>query len=332
MSMTLSSFQEARNQYNLKKYHHAFNLITDLRDTDLLIDTFQHEPYFDLKSQDSNIITGTFECKYHPYLSLEYSLIEKVIPSFKLYEGTNNIHACLISESTEGIGHEQVVALFPENFRAKKISEKSPVYYFVDKFLKRHIKYTRPFIKNNKKAQFLPDISQSSHHDFLSIITNWVNLHESTHRRGALPLPKYLYEKSSKYTSALEELRADLGAIVECTKINSTDSERVLTYIVGERLLGYPLFRDKQNFDSISSVILWKYLYKNNFFDQPTLEKLKILIKNFMSDLENQEQFAKSQVLASDRRSILSEYALALLDKDYEASFNEYQNYWKENE
>jgi hypothetical protein len=95
----------------------------------------------------SEHLLGIFECPYHPYLSMEYSRIEDIYSTIEPKSTIDNIRCVIQHESTSGIANEQVVALFPENFKSVIVSDEHPVFYFVNKFSQRHIRYTRPLLE-----------------------------------------------------------------------------------------------------------------------------------------------------------------------------------------
>lgn len=283
-----------------------------------------------VKSRDENLI-GVFDCPYHPYLMLEYSKIKDVSPTIEIVTTFDNIRCVRQIESTLGLANDQVVAVFPENFRSITASEEHPVFYFVDKFARRHIKYTRPLLKKFQFEALFRPLNSLSDLKISELIANWVNIHEASHRTGLMPIPKFLFEKSNRFTAGLEELRADLNTISKCLK-KSTDksSDEYLTglYVIAERLLAYPLFREKNNFDAISSVIMWKFMNEQNAFTENSnilklLESIESLIK-FITQLELESINQKTAALRKEKlKSLILEYI-----GDYEDQFNKYIIFW----
>lgn len=283
-----------------------------------------------IESRDENLV-GIFDCPYHPYLKLEYSKIMDVLPTIEIEEKFNNIRCVRQIESTFGLSNEQVVAIFPENFRSIIVSDEHPVFYFVDKFARRHMKYTRPILQTFEFEMLFRPLNSLTDEKIGELIANWVNIHESSHRKGVMPIPQYLYEKSNQYTAALEELRADLNTISKClSKSPDEKSDEYLTgiYVLGERLLAYPLFRDKTNFDAISSVIMWKFMNEHKVFSNETsILKFKESIESlitFISKLESESLNHKTADLRKIKlRSLILEYI-----GNYEEEFQKYTNFW----
>ncbi len=300
-----------------------FNLINSIPDHRELFSHFL----------SSNELFGLFNCSYHPYLKIEYTSFVPVSINIVIPKTFKNIRCVSQKVSSEGIGNEQVVAIFPENFVGIKVKSEDPVFYFVNKFVDRYLKYTEPYIIKNGLEKFVGNLDLSSSDQLNSIVANWVNLHEISHRTGYMPLPDFLFEKSGRFTAGLEELRADILAIKFCIKnskgFNSLEEQTAL-YILRERLLSYPLFRGRENFDSISSILFFKFLNEMNFFEQTSLDlsfllkilgKLECLICSFEEDALNR---GESPV---NRRDILTNNILNYLD-GYEKQFEDYKYFW----
>lgn len=280
------------------------------------------EENHNIKSQH---LVGIFDCPYHPYLSLEYSHIEDVLPSMKIYGAFENIRCVRSLNSTPGLSHEQVVAIFPENFRSIQAQAVHPVYYFVDKFAYRHKKFTRPLLENFLYKDFFSPLVQLQDHELERLISNWVNLHEVSHRTGAMPLPEFLLEKSNRYTAAFEELRADLKTIVYAISVQEF---MTALYVLGERLLAYPLFRDPFNFDAISSVIMWKFLKEDGVFTRElNLEAMSTVLKKLLFFMETMERESLAYETYEERKACLRNLILNYLG-DYTVLLNEYRTFW----
>lgn len=276
-------------------------------------------------------LLGIFDCPYHPYLMLEYTKISDVFPTIEIEAKFNNIRCVKQIESSSGLANDQVVAIFPENFRSVTASEEKPVFYFVDKFARRHLKYTRPVLQRFKFAKLFHHLNSLTDQKIGELIANWVNIHESSHRTGIMPIPKFLHEKSNRYTAALEELRADLNTINKCLmKSSDEESDEYLTgiYVLAERLLAYPLFRHKTNFDAVSSVIMWKFLNEHKVFsNEPSILKFKESIQSligFISKLEIESLDQKT----SELRKIKLRYLIVNYIGNYEKEFQNYTNFW----
>ena len=273
----------------------------------------------------SRHLVGIFDCPYHPYLSLEYSEIEDVRPSMKIEGAFENIRCVRSLSSTPGLSHEQVVAIFPENFRSIQAQAFHPVYYFVDKFAYRHKKFTRPLLETFVYKDFFSPLVKLQDSQLEKLVSNWVNLHEVSHRTGAMPLPEFLLEKSNRYTAAFEELRADLKTIVYSI---SVQEPMTAMYVLGERLLAYPLLRDSLNFDAISSVIMWKFLKEEGVFARElTLEAMSISLNKLLSFMENMEKESLAYETYEERKASLRKFIVNYLG-NYTVLLNEYRNFW----
>jgi hypothetical protein len=284
--------------------------------------------YLDSYANSSkNSIIGLFSCSYHPYLSLEYSSISEVDPTIQIPLRFENIRCVRQDKSTVGIMNEQVVAIFPENFKNVKAQEKHPVFFFVNKFTSRHLKHTRPFLqKSQHKNLFLPILSLPVER-LEGLISNWVNLHEASHRQGPMPLPEFLFEKSHPYTAGLEELRADVWTINTLLEnSNSIESEEYLTavYVFAERLYSYPLFRHKLNFDTISSILFWKILNDHGFFKNLCIKETIRFTKDFIEKIELISSHESSKINRKQKLKYLIEDYIG----NYDEQFNNYRIFW----
>ncbi len=279
-------------------------------------------------SEKENVIYGNFSCAYHPYLSVEYSEIISVQPSLHLDSTFKHIRCVVQKEGTEGISNPQVVAIFPENFRGREAQEKDPVYYFVNKFSQRHFQHTRPFLNNSRFKKFFQEVLMTDSAKTYELIANWVHIHEQSHRKGPMPIPTYLKEKSGKYSAAMEELRADLGVIQYCLQNGSKEAELTALYVFAERLMAYPLFRERTNFDAISSVFFWKYLQEKNFFLGLSLELLKKEVNELISMIHSAEMESLKFQSVIERRTYLNDFVRNYLG-DIDSQFENYRRFWE---
>ena len=208
----------------------------------------------DLKSTQPPLnIAGQFQCSYHPYLGLEWCTLDYISSTLPAHLINKNVLTPRIVKHSRGIGHPQVVALFPENWKRREPHNQDSIIYFVNKFVARHLKHTRPVLQEEDKSSVFSSLIELNETQLQVIVANWVHLHENAHRSGPLPLPEYLKIKSSPFTAGLEELRADIHAMITCAQNNFPLSQETFLYILAERLMAYPLFREQNNFDALSS-------------------------------------------------------------------------------
>jgi hypothetical protein len=288
----------------------------------------------EVANSSKNVIFGLFECSYNPGLKVEYGHYKVVNPLIKVKRTFSNIRCYIGIDETSGLKDEGCVAIFPENFKGVKVTKDQPVFFFVDKFAIRHIKYTRPKILMIPNDLFDP-LKQLQEKDLHQLIANWVHLHEAFHRTGSMPLPTNLFEKSGSYSAALEELRVDLETILFCFKKNkklkNIDSTEYLTglYVLSERLIAYPLFRTKKNFDTKSSVLFFKILknkgimsIKNLTFDNLISSIVSGI--NFISSLENECR----EIRSSDERKRILNLKVEEFLGSYMSEYEAYMNFW----
>ena len=334
----IDKFNTAREAFIGGDYLNLFSSLDSIQGIDLslirreILSSDGNDEYLrNLIESHEEKIVGVFDCPYHPYLALEYSKIQDVFPTIEIDKKFENIRCVKQIESTIGLGNEQVVAIFPENFRSVVAAEEHPVFYFVDKFARRHQKYTRPLLQGFQFEDLFRPLNSLSEEKICEMIANWVNIHEASHRTGEMPIPKFLLEKSNRFSAALEELRADLNTISKCLNPNPVRGcDEYLTglYVISERLLAYPLFRDKKNFDAISSVIMWKFLNdKDVFKGELVLAKLVESINSLIEFISEIEREAMNEKTVGLRKKKLRDLILDYLG-NYDDEFNKYMNFW----
>ena len=136
-----------------------------------------------------------------------------------------------------------------------------------------------------------------------------------------------MYEKSNSFTAAIEELRVDVKSIntlINRKKSNSCDAYLTALYVLGERLLSYPLFRVHSNFDCISSVFFWKFLNERGFLNSESLEDGLKEIEIF---IENLEISALSESCLISRKQKLRSLVIDFFG-DYDQQYINYKNFW----
>lgn len=260
--------------------------------------------------RENNVLLGFFDCSYHPDMNLEALKYEKLIPNILLPEfNVSLVNAIKVVDGTKGLVDQEVVAVFPENFYNHKVLETDSIFYFADKFAKRHIKHTRKGIKLFEVESFFNPIMNLSQEELEQLATNWFHIHEHFHREGYLPLPTFLKEKNHRVTAGIEELRVDLETInylIRKSQNKNDDYYKTMLFVLSERLIGYPFFRDmEKNFDAFSSFVFMQSFIKNNTLEL-SLGKLlfqieKILIFINSTEKETLERFRT----ASERKSFL---------------------------
>jgi hypothetical protein len=280
-----------------------------------------------LSDKSSTVVFGSFECSYHPYLNLECAEISEIEPSLN-FTKFEHIRCVTQAKTTKGLENEQVVAIFPENFANRVVNFNDPVYYFVNKFSNRHHKFTQPFISKSPIASFLKPVIGIEDHKTYQLIANWVHLHEQAHRTGPMPIPQFLKEKSGKLSAALEELRADLGVMKYCLIEASEESLLTALYVFAERLLAYPLFRERTNFDAISSVIFWKHLREVEFFADQNLMKLLSAVEGLNTVINATEIDSLKISSVKQRREYLNNFVQDYIG-DINDQFNNYTSFWE---
>jgi len=234
-------------------------------------------------SNNPEFILGFFDIPYNREAYLEAASVRVVSIPEEILEAypTGKTLPVTIDQCTDGFLPPTSVAVFGENYVAAPVQDQHRAYYFVDKFVDRFNRFCRPVIEGMWSPTSFRDLLDADEETLFCASATWVHLHEHFHRKGFLPIPKFIYEKSTRNAGGAEELRVDLLAINELLK-SKTQSRMVRVahqFILAERLIRYPLQAEpSDNYDARSSVALFAYLYRKGviaerggryFFDGP---------------------------------------------------------------
>ncbi len=253
------------------------------------------------RNAKQGVVFGEFSSPYLKELNSDHFSYKVVEPSRevvnKIKEQSINVFSVKTIERSSGFESPSVVALFPEMFVGNNVVKSTdPVFYFIDKFYLRHKEHTQKIIKLSASRNYFKELKSLKLEDF----SNWVHLHEYFHRQGSMPIPEFLYEKSSSIGAAFEELRVDLKVMEYC--LSQKKLYKTFLLVLSERMFLYPVIRKKGSFDSIASLFIYSKLI-NVSNDSDMLNKLRQLIV-FFEGIENKISKLSSRV---DRREKLIE-------------------------
>ncbi len=290
MNHTLASFENIF--FDVRK-----SLIEEINPTQKLkfLNAFYESNYSDIFKQinddKSGIVLGFFDVPYSKTLGADVFKYESIEPTITSIPKQKNIKTVLLGSHSRGFDDKSIVALFPESFKGNKVSGDDSVFYFLNRFIERHNKFTKKVLPHCYHSEIFRDLVEYEGCKS-GIVANWVTLHEHFHRKGCYPIPEYLYEKSTSFSAALEELRVDVLSMLYCLENNHCEENHItFLYILAERMYCYPLTRESDSFDSISSIILFSFLKRNNVIEsiKASLEDLSETIqeiekKSFLSE------------------------------------------------
>ncbi|MBS0266185.1 MAG: hypothetical protein JSS02_29920, partial [Planctomycetes bacterium] len=183
-------------------------------------------------------------------LGFEFASFEKLRTQSNLrVQVPSNATPIWLQRTSSGLVPLRVVALFPENWQ-KNLGRlpgcDEPVLYFIDRFVKRYFQYSVPTILIGTAAGSFVRLKelagQHNVHDVIrQLSVDWMWLHESCHHLGCLPLPEFLRYKNTRSAGAVEEMRADVLALLELSKIHIDTGdfptrELLTEFILAERL------------------------------------------------------------------------------------------------
>jgi hypothetical protein len=173
---------------------------------------------------------------------------------------------------SQGLTPEVMVALFPENWRFKnkiKLENDDRVFYFNNKFVDRFFKYSIPILSQCTEKNSFSSLRNIDRKKVRELVTLWTWMHEHHHHEGALPLPESLPYKNDRSSAAFEELRVDMGAISNLSKIkwmNNEEKKSAMEFILCERLLRYPIQNPpSESYDAIGSQMIFQFLKKHSY-------------------------------------------------------------------
>ena len=220
-------------------------------------------------SVDPTFILGFFDVPYNPESYLEAASLSFVpIPRSVLSRyPTSHAAPVLVQSSTDGFKEPLAVAVFGENYVGAELKEHHRAYYFVDKFARRFIDHTRAAVSNSWSPTAFSPLMDADYDTLIQASAIWVHLHEFHHRKGFLPLPKYLNDKSSRNAAGAEELRVDIWSILSLMSLVPAEpiTHIAIQYILAERLIRYPLQAEPQeNYDARSSIALFNFLFRHD--------------------------------------------------------------------
>ena len=223
-----------------------------------------------INSLESNRIYGMFSAPYFPSLGLDGLHYEPLpLPDYPGLDFSSPVVPVSIVSATPGFYEKPVVALFPENHIDQIQTPDDKIFYFINKFVERHIERTRPILRRFTEKGAFAYIEDMGAEDVADACVHWVWLHERFHREGPAPVPEFLDIKSYRPLAGLEECRVDMEAICRIHDTPDIPHDRVNTicmFIMAERLLRYSIEGiPAPNYDAIGSQVLVNYLRRHGY-------------------------------------------------------------------
>ncbi|MCX7124091.1 MAG: DUF6421 family protein [Gammaproteobacteria bacterium] len=216
-----------------------------------------------INSETDHFVFSAFNAPYFKNLSLDAFYYKPLpVPDGLKQKLKSPVFPVNTLEATEGFHSKPVVALFPENHIDQIQLPEDVIFYFIDKFVSRFFRVTKPLLAIVNQDQ-LTAVRNASTEDIEQASIYWVCLHEYFHRQGHMPIPKFLPTKTLRPLAGLEELRVDLRSIFYCLDDgNFINNPRfVAEFILTERLLRYAVEGiPTPNYDAIASQVLFNYL------------------------------------------------------------------------
>ncbi len=185
----------------------------------------------------------------------------------RTYDNAKFVPAELV-DFTDGYDSECAV-LFPETFA----SHERPPAHFGAIFCDREAERLRRVAGSAAEILHLnlpPDAAAllSSPEISRDAFISWDLIHDRTHMRGDLPFDPFMIRQRSPYWMyALEELRCDLTAFGEATKLVGSGfpfARNIQYAILFDRLFRFPLTGNRvRNYDGLGGQLLFAYLHRD---------------------------------------------------------------------
>jgi hypothetical protein len=316
----------------------AKQLVTDLQNCiDKNIATRLVHTKIHINTRADNLVFSLFSAPYSPELSIDGFFYQEVDVPLALKEKLRS-PTCPVKmiRASEGFSSDTVVALFPENHIDGIQLPEDRIFYFIDKFVTRFFKVTKPLLDLIVSGQF-SKLRQANVSEIEYASSCWVHWHEYFHRQGAMPISGYLDVKGSKATAGLEELRVDILSILACVENPNffPDAYFVAEFVFMERLMRYGVESpDNLTYDAISSQFLFKYLVSHegitidSHFQISVNPKIFLLLKKLSSEIAALE----SEIETSDRGDVklrLKHFVSEYVDCDNTRKKFVYSEYFK---
>ncbi|MER6949356.1 DUF6421 family protein [Nonomuraea sp. NPDC000554] len=218
-----------------------------------------------INNRMDNSIFSLFDAPYFPTLSLDF-LTYRPLPSDDHLDARypSPTMPVTIERMSKGFEARPVVALFPENHIDGRQESGDLIFYFIDKFVERHLRLTRLLVADIMAKGSFPLVEAAAPGDIEQASAWWVRLHEYHHRQGDMPIPAFLPVKKFKPLAGLEELRVDVSAMLAClndSALPERGARLTYEYVLSERLLRYAVEGiPRPNYDAVASQLLFNYL------------------------------------------------------------------------
>jgi hypothetical protein len=258
---------------------------------------------------------SVFRVPYFPSLGLDYLVYTPVHTDGSVLAAyPSNTMPVTVDAATDGFTPTGVVALFPEHHLDGAQDDDDLIFYFIDKFVTRHVQVTRPMVEHVMAEGTFPHLLRADVDDIQRVSAWWVRMHEHHHRLGPMPIPDYLKAKSAKPLAGLEELRTDVSSMLACLHdrtLPAADAVLTYEYILAERLLRYAVEGiPRPNYDAVASQLLFTYLRTHGGLDLRDdrlhlAGELPDVLAAFRAEIDRLESHITREPVADVRRRLL---------------------------
>ncbi|MEV7040413.1 DUF6421 family protein [Amycolatopsis sp. NPDC051061] len=258
---------------------------------------------------------SVFRVPYFPSLALDYLVYTPVHTDESVLTAyPSNTMAVTVDAATDGFTPPGVVALFPEHHLDGVQDDDDLIFYFIDKFVTRHFRVTRPMIEQVMAEGSFPSLAHAGTAAVRQVSAWWVRMHEHHHRLGPMPIPGYLKAKSAKPLAGLEELRTDVSSMLACLHdrtLPAADALLTYEYVLAERLLRYAVEGiPRPNYDAVASQLLFTYLRSRGGLELRAdrlhlTGELPAVLAALHAEIDRIEQHIQHEPVADVRRRLL---------------------------
>jgi hypothetical protein len=225
---------------------------------------------------------GFIDSPTAPELRLEWILYRPLQLKEKIVGAMSSMALpVFVLAHSNGFSNRRTVAVFPEDFAFRDGplvgSSETPAIYFIDRFIRRSVDTTLKLLFSTTTDDSLRELkayirslpAERLDSEVANLCGAWMWFHETHHRLGHMPLDLFLACKSGRFAGALEELRADTGAMVSLLSSEGADNDAVILcqFILAERVLRYPvsclMSGKKLDYDAIGSHVLLNWMERH---------------------------------------------------------------------
>ncbi|MBU8772102.1 DUF6421 family protein [Cytobacillus oceanisediminis] len=208
----------------------------------------------------------------------------------KVFQGTELLMA------TDGITHNNVFTLFPENIAIEKLKDqKKFAFFFISNYLKIFKNITKPL---GSFAVSTPlNIFNATDEEVYNSRCVFSFVHDFYHYKGILPFNEFYSDKTTLFGSAFEEIRVEAQTYLKLISFNNNMTKMASELLLLERVYRYAYTNNPgESFDTLTNYYFFKFFLKSGAItlDQMSIsfdfDKVKSSFVSIVSELDQLEK------------------------------------------